>query len=137
MPLCKDKEDLRFMQCSNRHLYIILTTWLFFQCRYFTSCGIFLCFRYACRKCQLVFPRKEACIRHQATSGCYLGKSPADNEIVKIEQEQYNCQACNVNSATIQEFKQHCQGEPHKYNRNKYNNNNNTDAPSAKRLRAV
>lgn len=130
--LSSQAELLQFCHLYFVEYYLRLHTQLFL---------IFLYCSYACRKCQLVFPRKESCIKHQATSICSLGKTSggADSDIVKIEQEQYHCQACNVNTATVQEYKQHCAGEPHKYNRNKYNNNNNnnTEPPSSKRLRAV
>ncbi|CAG5126666.1 unnamed protein product, partial [Candidula unifasciata] len=71
---------------------------------------------YICKKCQMVYPARESCIAHQR-SVCMASSSslPKGFEpIMKLEQVQYECRACNERFSTIMEFKIHCQQEAHK-----------------------
>lgn len=64
---------------------------------------------YICKKCQIVYPGRSACIVHQQTT-CFLGspQNVGENGILKLEQLQYECSACSVRCSTIVEFKAHC-----------------------------
>ena len=71
---------------------------------------------YICRKCQLVFPMKNACMNHQQTV-CYAqsGSSSAiEKSMIKLEQLQFECRACNVKASTVVEYKEHCQSSVHR-----------------------
>ena len=68
---------------------------------------------YICKKCQTVYPAKDACLAHQKTL-CY--PTPPENiqPLLKLEQIQYECRLCTDKWSTVQEYKMHCQGESHK-----------------------
>lgn len=71
---------------------------------------------YICKKCQMVYPAKESCITHQRTT-CLATQSALSKgfePIIKLEQVQYECRACNERFSTIAEFKGHCQQEAHR-----------------------
>ncbi|CAG2208256.1 ATBF1 [Mytilus edulis] len=70
---------------------------------------------YICKKCQMVYPGKEACLGHQRTM-CFAGGKIPDNisPVLKLEQIQYECKLCSDKSSTVQEYKSHCQSEGHK-----------------------
>ena len=77
---------------------------------------------FICKKCQIVYPARESCVQHQR-SVCMAGQpSPAKGfePIMKLEQVQYECRACNERFSTIAEFKTHCQTQSHKTNLAKY-----------------
>lgn len=70
---------------------------------------------YICKKCQMVYPAKEACIAHQRLM-CFPGGKIPDgvNIVLKLEQIQYECKHCSEKVSTVQEFKTHCEMESHK-----------------------
>ena len=69
---------------------------------------------YICRKCQMVYPGKDACTTHQQLV-CYQGKSGAEaRSILKLEQIQYECSMCQIKFSTLEEFKVHCDMDVHK-----------------------
>ncbi|KAK3086269.1 hypothetical protein FSP39_016055 [Pinctada imbricata] len=69
---------------------------------------------YICKKCQYVYPAKEACVGHQRTLCFPDGKVPENiNPIMKLEQIQYECRLCTDKFSTVQEYKAHCQTESH------------------------
>ncbi|KAL3859369.1 hypothetical protein ACJMK2_009592 [Sinanodonta woodiana] len=87
---------------------------------------------YICKKCQMVYPAKEACINHQRFI-CFVGTKTPDNfnPILKLEQIQYECKLCTEKMSTVQEFKIHCQQETHKVRVQKYQHQKATvTAPS-------
>lgn len=47
--------------------------------------------------------------------------------MLKIEQIQYVCQACNENTATVLEYRTHCDRQSHKFMKSKLASNNNND----------
>jgi len=70
---------------------------------------------YICKKCQMVYPARDACTSHQRMMCFPGGKLPEGiNAILKLEQIQYECRLCSDNLSTVQEFKSHCQTEGHK-----------------------
>lgn len=70
---------------------------------------------YICKKCQMVYPGKEACVAHQRTACFPEGKIPDNiSPMLKLEQIQYECKLCSDKSSTIQEYKMHCQSDRHK-----------------------
>ena len=70
---------------------------------------------YICKKCQIVYPAKEACVNHQRMV-CFPGGKVPDSikAMLKLEQVQYGCRACSDKFSTLYEFKIHCQMESHK-----------------------
>lgn len=69
---------------------------------------------YICRKCQMVYPGKEACTTHQQLA-CYQGKTPTEaRSILKLEQIQYDCTACQIKFSTLEEFRVHYDMVMHK-----------------------
>ncbi|XP_062593026.1 zinc finger homeobox protein 4-like [Saccostrea cucullata] len=68
---------------------------------------------YICKKCQTVYPAKDACIAHQKTL-CYPTVPENIQPLLKLEQIQYECYLCADKWSTVQEYKLHCQGETHK-----------------------
>ncbi|XP_041375246.1 zinc finger homeobox protein 3-like [Gigantopelta aegis] len=70
---------------------------------------------YICKKCQTVYPAKEACVNHQRMV-CFPGGKIHDNvkAMLKLEQIQYGCRACSDKFSTLYEFKIHCQMDAHK-----------------------
>lgn len=70
---------------------------------------------YICKKCQMVYPAKDACLTHQRTI-CFQGGKVPDNIMpwLKLEQIQYECRLCCDKFSTVQEYKMHCQMEAHK-----------------------
>ncbi|XP_074645997.1 zinc finger homeobox protein 3-like [Tubulanus polymorphus] len=69
---------------------------------------------YICKKCHMVYPAKDACVAHQQVM-CYPGKNIAElKTIIKLEQVQYKCGACNDAYSTVQEFKSHSDSDAHK-----------------------
>jgi len=70
---------------------------------------------YICKKCQMVYPAKDACISHQRLM-CFPGGKIPDgvNITLKLEQIQYECKLCAEKVSTVQEFKSHCETEAHK-----------------------
>ena len=76
---------------------------------------------YICKKCQMVYPAKEACINHQRMMCFPGGKAPEGIiPILKLEQIQYDCKLCSDKMSSVQEFKSHCQGEAHTLKLTKY-----------------
>ena len=72
---------------------------------------------YICRKCQMVYPGKDACVNHQQVT-CYQSKNlPQDKTIIKLEQIQYECTSCAVKVSTLHEYQAHCDTEAHKSKR--------------------
>ena len=72
---------------------------------------------FICRKCQMVYPGKDACVNHQRVT-CYQNKNlPQDKTIIKLEQIQYECKACSVKYSTLHEYQLHCNLDPHKSKR--------------------
>ncbi|KAL4234053.1 hypothetical protein ACF0H5_005707 [Mactra antiquata] len=70
---------------------------------------------YICKKCQMVYPAKEACVAHQRLMCFPGGKLPEGvNIMLKLEQIQYDCKLCSEKVSTVQEFKSHCDSESHK-----------------------
>ncbi|XP_060587285.1 zinc finger homeobox protein 4-like isoform X2 [Ruditapes philippinarum] len=70
---------------------------------------------YICKKCQMVYPAKEACVAHQRLMCFPGGKIPESvNITLKLEQIQYECKLCSDKMSTVQEFKSHCDSESHK-----------------------
>lgn len=70
---------------------------------------------YICKKCQMVYPAKEACVAHQRLMCFPGGKFPDGvNIMLKLEQIQYECKLCGDKVSTVQEFKSHCDSESHK-----------------------
>ena len=73
---------------------------------------------YICRKCQLVYPAKDACLAHQQSS-CYAQNKTASSpslqqkSVIKLEQLQYECVACKVKLSTVSEFQAHCKTQQH------------------------
>ena len=77
---------------------------------------------FICKKCQIVYPARESCVAHQR-SVCMANQAsmPKGFEpIMKLEQVQYECRACNERYSTILEFKGHCQQQSHKTSLGKY-----------------
>ena len=71
---------------------------------------------FICRKCQMVFPGKEACMGHQQMF-CYQGKNVHEQKaIIKLDQIQYECSVCRLKMATLAEVTTHIQGEAHRQN---------------------
>ncbi|XP_060066418.1 zinc finger homeobox protein 4-like [Ylistrum balloti] len=69
---------------------------------------------YICKKCQMVYPAKEACVTHQRTICFPGGKYPDNvNPMLKLEQIQYECRLCTDTFSTVQEYKSHCQLDSH------------------------
>ncbi|XP_067652844.1 zinc finger homeobox protein 4-like isoform X2 [Haliotis asinina] len=70
---------------------------------------------YICKKCQMVYPAKEACITHQRAV-CFAGAKVSENmkPMLKLEQKQYECRACTERFSTAYEYKLHTQMEVHK-----------------------
>jgi AT-binding transcription factor 1 len=70
---------------------------------------------YICKKCQMVYPAKEACVSHQRMVCFPGGKLPEGvNITLKLEQIQYECKLCAEKVSTVQEFKTHCDTDKHK-----------------------
>ncbi|WAR12475.1 ZFHX4-like protein [Mya arenaria] len=70
---------------------------------------------YICKKCQMVYPAKDACVAHQRLMCFPGGKFPEGvNITLKLEQIQYECKLCSDKMSTVQEFKSHCDTEAHK-----------------------
>ncbi|XP_053401802.1 zinc finger homeobox protein 4-like isoform X2 [Mercenaria mercenaria] len=70
---------------------------------------------YICKKCQMVYPAREACVAHQRLMCFPGGKIPEGvNIALKLEQIQYECKLCSEKVSTVQEFKTHCEVESHK-----------------------
>ncbi|KAK2162190.1 hypothetical protein LSH36_102g05040 [Paralvinella palmiformis] len=67
---------------------------------------------YICKKCHMVYPGKEACVHHQMAV-CYPGKSANDAAILKLEQLQYKCSACEEKFSLISDYKAHCKTNSH------------------------
>ena len=74
---------------------------------------------YICRKCQMVYPGRDACAAHQQAI-CYADPSkpgekakPPPLAIIKFEQIQFECSLCEVKVSTIQEYKEHCETPLH------------------------
>lgn len=76
---------------------------------------------YICKKCQMVYPVKDACMSHQRII-CFPGGKIHDaiNVILKLEQIQYECKLCLDKFSTVSEFKSHCGTEGHKIKVAKY-----------------
>ncbi|KAK3099202.1 hypothetical protein FSP39_000960, partial [Pinctada imbricata] len=69
---------------------------------------------YMCKKCQYVYPAKDACIGHQRTLCFPDGKVPENiNPIMKLEEIQYECRLCTDKFSTVLEYKAHCQTDSH------------------------
>ena len=76
---------------------------------------------YICKKCQMVYPAKEACVNHQRMICFPGGKAPEGIiPILKLEQIQYECKLCSDKVSSVQEFKSHCQSETHTIKLTKY-----------------
>lgn len=76
---------------------------------------------YICKKCQMVYPAKEACVNHQKMMCFPGGKAPEGIiPILKLEQIQYECKLCSDKVSSVQDFKSHCQGETHSVKLLKY-----------------
>ena len=76
---------------------------------------------YICKKCQMVYPVKEACVTHQRMFCFPGGKIPEGIiPILKLEQIQYECKLCSDKVSSVQEFKSHCQSEAHGSKLTKY-----------------
>ena len=76
---------------------------------------------YICKKCQMVYPAKDACVNHQRMMCFPGGKAPEGiNPILKLEQIQYECKLCSDKVSSVQEFKHHCQSETHTIKLTKY-----------------
>ena len=70
---------------------------------------------YICRKCQMVYPDKEACQTHLQTI-CYAGVEKANipsTAKVKLEQIQFECSLCEQKMSTLTEYKEHCETAMH------------------------
>ncbi|CAG5120919.1 unnamed protein product, partial [Candidula unifasciata] len=71
---------------------------------------------FICKTCQTVYPAKDSCIAHQR-SFCManaLSLPKGFEPIMKLEQIQYECRACDERYSTVLEFKSHCLRESHK-----------------------
>ena len=75
---------------------------------------------YICRKCQMVFPVKDACVNHQQMF-CYQGKNVLEQKaIIKLEQIQYQCdlKGCPASKdekfSTLSQVQDHLQSQTHK-----------------------
>jgi len=70
---------------------------------------------FICKKCHMVYPGKEGCLNHQQQL-CYQGeKHLAEKKtMVKLEQVQYHCSACNSSHNTAKEFEKHVATDGHK-----------------------
>lgn len=76
---------------------------------------------YICKKCQMVYPAKEACMSHQRSMCFSAEKVPEGIQpMLKLEQIQYECKVCTDKFSTIQEYKSHCHLESHKVKIVKY-----------------
>jgi hypothetical protein len=68
---------------------------------------------YICKKCQMVYPVRDACLTHQSMA-CYANGGSGGKTMLKLEQLQYECRVCRDKFSTAQEAKQHCHTEAHK-----------------------
>ena len=70
---------------------------------------------FICKKCHMVYPGEEGCMNHQQQL-CYQGeKNLADMKtMVKLEQVQYHCSACNSSHNTAKEFEAHIATDSHR-----------------------
>lgn len=70
---------------------------------------------FICKKCHMVYPGREGCANHQQ-SLCYQGeKHLAEMKtMVKLEQVQYHCSACNASHNTAKEFETHAASDSHR-----------------------
>ena len=68
---------------------------------------------YICKKCQMVYPVREACLTHQ-TMACYPGGGHGGKTMLKLEQLQYECRVCTEKFSTVAEVQSHCQKASHK-----------------------
>ena len=85
---------------------------------------------YICKKCQTVYPAKEACLGHQRTMCFPDGKIPENiSPIMKLEQIQYECRLCADKFSTVQEYKAHCQGDSHVARVHRLNKPSHTSSP--------
>ena len=89
---------------------------------------------YICKKCQMVYPAKDACVAHQRIM-CFPGGKFADgiHAILKLEQIQYECKLCSDKLSTVQDFKSHCESEGHRaklpsYQQQKNNNGGSSES---------
>lgn len=70
---------------------------------------------YICKKCHIVYPGKDGCDNHQHLICFPAGKvSDGIKPILKLEQLQYECLACQDKFSTSQEFILHCNQDVHK-----------------------
>ncbi|KAK6185517.1 hypothetical protein SNE40_007732 [Patella caerulea] len=76
---------------------------------------------YICKKCQMVYPAKDACVNHQQ-SLCFAGGKVPENvqPMLKLEQIQYECKPCAEKVSSLYEMKVHCQLDTHKLKVAKY-----------------
>lgn len=91
---------------------------------------------YICKKCQMVYPAKEACVAHQRMMCFPGGKTEGLNVMLKLEQIQYECKVCGDKVSTVQEFKGHCDSESHRtklavYQQQRHTSGSTTPKPSA------
>ena len=76
---------------------------------------------YICKRCQMVYPARDACVTHQRMICFPGGKIPEGIiPILKLEQIQYECKLCSDKVSSVQEFKSHCQSETHNMKLTKY-----------------
>lgn len=71
---------------------------------------------YVCKKCQMVYPVRDACLTHQRMA-CYAGAGGGGGggrTMLKLEQLQYECRVCADKFCTLAEVKVHCQQESHR-----------------------
>ena len=75
---------------------------------------------YICRRCQMVYPGREACLKHQKAL-CYADPTANKNDhppppllaLIKLEQIQFECSLCEEKVSTILEYKEHCETPLH------------------------
>ena len=68
---------------------------------------------YICKKCQMVYPVRDACVTHQRMA-CYPGGGHGGKTMLKLEQLQYECRVCADKFSTLAEVKAHCQQDSHR-----------------------
>lgn len=73
---------------------------------------------YICKKCQMVYPVRDACLTHQRMA-CYSGGGHGGKTMLKLEQVQYECRVCSDKFSTLAEVKAHCHQDSHKVKVNK------------------
>ena len=68
---------------------------------------------YICKKCQMVYPVRDACLTHQRMA-CYTGGGHGGKTMLKLEQLQYECRVCVDKFSTLAEVRAHCQQDSHR-----------------------